>query len=183
MLELSGKTFNRLTAMWPAGYVPNGRNQKSVAWLFLCQCGNYHVTSASSVAGGNTKSCGCWNKEVAGARLRKHGHVFSATWRSWAAMRQRCLDSNQANWKYYGGRGITVCERWNAFENFLADMGEKPHGLTLDRIDVNGNYEPGNCRWSTRSEQCANQRPYELTPARLAHLAKMRAKKFGHSLP
>lgn len=90
-----------------------------------------------------------------------HGHTRpeSPTYRAWGAMKTRCTNPNQPKWKYYGGRGITVCHRWSRFENFLADMGEKPAGLTLDRIDVNGNYEPGNCRWATWHEQRVNQRP------------------------
>lgn len=92
----------------------------------------------------------------------KHGHarvgVKSATYITWGGMIQRCFNPKAPTWEYYGGRGITVCARWRSFENFLADMGERPQGRTLDRLDNDGNYEPGNCQWATRSEQLLNRR-------------------------
>jgi hypothetical protein len=91
---------------------------------------------------------------------RAHNGGPTPTYRSWQAMRQRCTNPTNASWAHYGGRGITVCERWqDSFESFLADMGERPTGRTLDRVDVDGNYEPGNCRWATPLEQARNKRP------------------------
>jgi hypothetical protein len=98
-------------------------------------------------------------RAATGDRFRKHGKCGTRTYVRWTAMKQRCYDLNFKQYDDYGGRGITVCDRWNySFENFLEDMGECPEGLTLDRIDNDGNYEPGNCRWITRQEQNLNKR-------------------------
>lgn len=96
---------------------------------------------------------------------RQHGLTRTPTYQSWTTMRVRCRNPNCNVWHLYGGRGITICERWESFENFVADMGIRPPGTTLDRVDNDGNYEPGNCRWATARQQRANQRPVALINA------------------
>lgn len=125
--------------------------KKRIHFLCSCECGENSIIQASAIIAGNSKSC----KYCA---PKKHGYYCTSTNRSWSSARNRCYNSNNKDYIHYGARGIKMSDRWNKFENFLADMGEKPKGLTLDRIDNNGNYEPGNCRWATYSQQNSNQR-------------------------
>jgi len=151
----TGEVFGKLTVLSFSGKYGSHR-----LWKCRCSCGTEKVIRQSNLVSKQTMSCGCLRKEH---HARKHGFggvLRSPEYRAWQCMRSRCLNPKDKAYKNYGGRGIGVCERWSSFESFLADMGlraSKDH--SLDRIDVQGNYEPNNCRWATRSEQMKNCRP------------------------
>jgi len=151
-VDLTGKTFGRLLVLEHAGKSVRGQS----LWLCACACGNKKVMQYSSLMGG-TQSCGCKKKEP-NLGTTTHGHSRTRTYRTWTNMKSRCLDENSQAWKNYGGRGITVCERWLKFENFLEDMGFCPEGLEIERMDNDDGYYKENCKWATRSEQQSNRR-------------------------
>jgi hypothetical protein len=131
-------------------------------WVCRCECGTERVVGRNILmsTANKVKSCGCWRRERIALANKTHGAVGTPTYYTWTSMLTRCRNPNFREFKYWGGRGIKVCERWEKYENFLEDMGERPEGKTLDRFpNKDGDYEPGNCRWATPKEQRQNQRP------------------------
>jgi hypothetical protein len=149
--DLTGQTFGRLTVIGLA----QRHDAKNAYWLCQCACGNpeQKEVQGGSLRGGRVLSCGCFHREI----VTTHGMETTKVYDVWASMKARCQNPKHAAWVDYGGRGISVCARWQSFENFFADMGEPPPGLTLDRINNDGNYEPNNCRWADWATQNNNK--------------------------
>jgi hypothetical protein len=150
--NISGRRFGRLIA--------NVRIGKK--WLCACDCGQTKEINPSNLKRGFTKSCGCMNREMSAKRnamlKQTHGMTNSVEYKTWQGMHQRCGNPKDKDYRHYGARGITVCERWGSFQNFYEDMGDKPDGLSIDRIDNDAGYSLDNCRWATPVTQANNKR-------------------------
>jgi hypothetical protein len=154
-VNLIGLTFGRLTVFDQLQTIKPGEKR----WHCRCECGNVRIVSGGHLKSGHTQSCGCWRRDINSLVHRKHGMRHTPEFETWAGMRQRCGNPNDADYKNYGARGITICDRWSSFECFLEDMGVKPSPKhSIDRRDNNGNYEPGNCFWATKKQQSRNTR-------------------------
>ena len=153
LIDVSGQRFGRLVVLSPVG---QGTSQ-GTRWQCRCDCGASIEVRGGNLRSGNTKSCGCLHG-ISNLAAATHGKTNTTAYWRWRAMIQRCTNPRHKNWENYGGRGIAVCDRWRNFKHFYADMGDPPSGLTLDRIDVNGDYNRENCRWATPIRQMRNTR-------------------------
>lgn len=159
IIDLTGKKFGRLTVIRQDGRDPYGR----IKWLCACECGRTKTVIGNLLKNGTTKSCGCLRSEEVKHHGVRHGMSRSKVYYDWCNMKARCSNSNLPNYKNYGGRGIDVCEQWfDDFQTFYDDVSELPYfgedGYSLDRINNDGDYEPGNVRWANDSTQCNNTR-------------------------
>ena len=168
LVDLTGHRYFRLTVIERI----EGAKHPST-WRCICDCGREKIAIGNSMRRGLTKSCGCLHYENGYTGNRRHGLWKSPTYVSWQNMRARCLNKNNPNYPYYGALGISVCARWDSFEIFLQDMGDRPKGTTLDRKDNSLGYAPDNCRWANGLEQRMNQGRGSLTESQVIEIRRL----------
>jgi hypothetical protein len=158
VIDISGRKFGR----WIVVSTAFSNRRGVIMWNCQCDCGTSRIVSGNQLRRGMSRSCGCLKieelREIMKYRNLTHGLSCTPAYRSWTSMKTRCYDRKCRQFKDWGGRGIQVCARWFKFENFLADMGKRPNGLTLHRINNDGHYMPSNCKWATWKEQASNRR-------------------------
>ena len=182
MIDLAGKRFGRWTvlAIHPER-VRHGRARKAVnvLWLCRCDCGTERVVFGMNLRRGLSTSCGCRTREKTRERNTRHGHAcrgkVTSAYSRWVSMLQRCFNPNDKEYRHYGGRGITVCERWLDFVNFFADMGDPPRACRSIASTIDGDYGPDNCRWADAKQQRQNRRPSKQRKRRRSNLADIQA--------
>lgn len=173
LIDLTGRRFGR----WVVLKRVDNNKARQTRWLCECNCGTIKEIEGASLKRRHTKSCGCLRLELVKKRVYKHGYAMKGNrtdiYNSWMCMKQRCNNPETPDFKYYGGRGIKVCKRWCNFKNFLNDMGEKPKGLTIERLNNDKGYSPDNCKWATRKEQSRNNRNTKLNPLKVQIIKKL----------
>lgn len=176
-----GDRYGRLEILQEAPSHITAGKQRIRCWDVVCDCGVTVTVRQPDIRSGKTKSCGCLSREAAALANKTHGMTGTRTHEIWRGMIKRCTQKNRKDYKYYGGRGISVCARWLTFDAFFADMGEAPAGMSIERKNNDGNYEPSNCCWATQSQQVKNKRMLRDTASgvrgvtRIARNGKWRA--------